>query len=74
MIKLFPWVRQALGCGPWDALREATQPMKAATELAAQRENWENAARGAGNISELWLTLGDVAPGDGGRPAKRGVR
>ena len=42
-------------------LSEAAKPMKAATESAIQLKHWENAARGASTISELYLTLGDVA-------------
>jgi tetratricopeptide (TPR) repeat protein len=42
-------------------LREAAQPMQAGMELRVQQENWKEAARDAGNLSELWLTLGEVA-------------
>ena len=41
-------------------LREAQQPMQASEEMAAEREDWKNAAIAASNLSELQLTLGDV--------------
>ena len=41
-------------------LAEAVQPMEAALKLRKFQESWENAARNAGNVSELSLTLGDV--------------
>jgi hypothetical protein len=42
-------------------LREAVAPMQAGPERRVAQEDWENAAAGAGNLSELHLTLGDVA-------------
>ncbi len=42
-------------------LAEAVEPMRAAVEAKIAREDWKNAAKGAGNLSELALTLGDVA-------------
>jgi tetratricopeptide (TPR) repeat protein len=42
-------------------LKEAAQPMKAALELYIAQENWEYAAISAGNLSELYLTIGDIA-------------
>lgn len=42
-------------------LSEAAQPMKAAIENVIQLKDWENASSGASTISELYLTLGDVA-------------
>jgi tetratricopeptide (TPR) repeat protein len=43
-------------------LREAAQPMKAALEAAMiALEDWKNAAISANNISELYLTIGDIA-------------
>ncbi len=50
------FVLRALG-----RLSEATQPMRAATDGMKAQKNWEQAARGAGNLSELHLTLGEVA-------------
>ncbi len=47
---------QALG-----RLSEAVQPMKASLEIATSNENWKPAAVRANNLSELYLTLGDVA-------------
>jgi len=41
-------------------LREAAQPMKAGMEMRIKQEGWEGAAVNAGNLSELYLTLGDV--------------
>ena len=41
-------------------LREAAAPMQAALELAASKEEWKSAATRAGNLSELFLTLGQV--------------
>jgi tetratricopeptide (TPR) repeat protein len=42
-------------------LAESAQPMQAAVEAAKAREDWKNAAAGAGNLSELYLTIGDLA-------------
>ena len=42
-------------------LSEAAEPMRAGLAMSAERENWGNAARGAGNLSELGLTRGDLA-------------
>lgn len=42
-------------------LTEALEPVRAATEWAAEKEGWLNAAIGASNLSELELTLGQVA-------------
>ncbi len=42
-------------------LAEALEPMRASIELAAKRKDWKNAAVGANNLSELELTLGEVA-------------
>jgi hypothetical protein len=39
-------------------LSEALEPMRAALEMAVDREGWKNAAISAGNLSELELTLG----------------
>ena len=44
---------QALG-----RLAEAREPMRA--DLSVERQNWQNAAISAGNLSQLELTLGDV--------------
>jgi tetratricopeptide (TPR) repeat protein len=41
-------------------LREAAQPMQAALELNKEKKEWGRAARNAGNLSELYLTLGEV--------------
>ena len=42
-------------------LREALEPMQANIEMNVKRENWKSAAANASNLSELQLTLGDVA-------------
>ena len=42
-------------------LREAVEPMQANVEMSVQQENWIEAAKGASNLSELQLTLGDLA-------------
>lgn len=42
-------------------LSEAAEPMQAALKLIIKQENWENAARGASTLSELHLTVGDLA-------------
>ena len=41
-------------------LREAAEPMAAAVKAAADRGDWKNASIGAGNLSELQLTRGEV--------------
>jgi tetratricopeptide (TPR) repeat protein len=42
-------------------LTEALEPMRAGMEMEASVEHWTNAAIGASNLSELELTLGEVA-------------
>jgi tetratricopeptide (TPR) repeat protein len=42
-------------------LKDAAQPMKAALESYIALKDWENAAIVAGNLSELYLTIGDIA-------------
>jgi tetratricopeptide (TPR) repeat protein len=42
-------------------LAEAVQPMEAGLEAFIVEENWNNAASQASNLSELTLTLGEVA-------------
>ncbi|MEM7795567.1 MAG: hypothetical protein AAF579_14090 [Cyanobacteria bacterium P01_C01_bin.118] len=42
-------------------LAEATQPMQAGLERDIASNDWKNAAVEASNLSELYLTLGDVA-------------
>jgi len=41
-------------------LGEALEPMMAGLEMRVAQEHWRNAARAAGTLSELQLTLGDV--------------
>jgi len=41
-------------------LTEALEPMRAGLEMAVRQEDWEHAAVGAGSLSELELTLGEV--------------
>ena len=42
-------------------LREAAGPMKEALRRAVAANDWNNASRGAGNLSQLYLVLGDLA-------------
>lgn len=42
-------------------LTEALEPMRAGLEMGVKQEDWQNAAIDAGNLSELELTLGEVA-------------
>ena len=42
-------------------LREAQQPMQASEDMRVQQKNWKSAAINANNLSELQLTLGEVA-------------
>ena len=41
-------------------LREAGQPMQGGLDADAGREDWQNAAIAAGNLSELHVTIGDL--------------
>ncbi|HEY8035119.1 MAG TPA: SEFIR domain-containing protein [Methylobacter sp.] len=41
-------------------LIEAAQPMRAGFEISVKQENWKGAAQDANNLSELWVTLGDL--------------
>lgn len=51
----------ALGLRALGRLTEAAEPLRAAIKMAASQTAWANVARGAGNLSELELTLGQVA-------------
>jgi tetratricopeptide (TPR) repeat protein len=42
-------------------LTEAVEPMRAGLQMTLDQEAWKNAAISAGNLSELEMTLGDVA-------------
>ncbi|MCG3117906.1 MAG: hypothetical protein ALAOOOJD_00018 [bacterium] len=42
-------------------LREAAQPMQAGLELRVKQEVWKSAAINSGNLSELYLALGEVS-------------
>jgi tetratricopeptide (TPR) repeat protein len=42
-------------------LKEAAQPMQAALEATIVLKDWKNAAPSACNLSELYLTIGDIA-------------
>ncbi len=44
-------------------LTETIEPMRTALQMAVNQATWKYAAVGAGNLSELELTLGDVAGG-----------
>ncbi len=41
-------------------LREAAQPMEVAVEGVIKQKDWKHAAVGSSNLSELYLTLGEV--------------
>lgn len=41
-------------------LTEAVQPLQAGLEARLSLEDWKNAALAAGNLSELYLTIGDL--------------
>jgi tetratricopeptide (TPR) repeat protein len=51
----------AFGLRALGRLTEALEPMRVAGDLAVKAERWQNAAIGSSNLSELELTLGDVA-------------
>ncbi len=53
--------RAGFGLRALGRLREAVEPMQAAVDLFAKQENWKEAAINASNLSELQLTLGDLA-------------
>jgi tetratricopeptide (TPR) repeat protein len=55
---IFNWA--GFGLRALGRLREAAQPMQAGLEMQAKNKDWENAASAAGNLSELYLTLGEV--------------
>ena len=40
-------------------LQEAVEPMQAGLQARISQEDWKNAAKSAGNLSELYLTIGD---------------
>jgi len=42
-------------------LAESAQPMQAGLEARIKQEGWKNAAISASNLSELYLTIGDIA-------------
>jgi len=42
-------------------LTESLEPMRAGLEMRTKQDDWKNAAISAGNLSELELTLGEVA-------------
>jgi tetratricopeptide (TPR) repeat protein len=50
------FVLQALGRSA-----EASRPMQASLEVIILQEDWENAAQAANNLSELYLTTGDLS-------------
>ena len=52
-------------------LAEAIEPMRAGLQMVIDQESWKQVAIGASNLSELELTLGDVAGGV--RDAERSV-
>lgn len=42
-------------------MTEAAEPMQAGMEMRIQQEAWQNAAMAASSLSELYLTIGDIA-------------
>ena len=42
-------------------LSEAAQPIKAGLEMSVEQKDWPNSSQNATNLSELYLTLGDLA-------------
>ena len=42
-------------------LSEAVQPMESSLKMRIEQKNWEESAKDASNLSELYLTRGDVA-------------
>ncbi|CAK8719166.1 MAG: hypothetical protein CDV28_1266 [Candidatus Electronema aureum] len=51
----------AFGLRAIGRLTEAAEPMQAGLEMGIQQEDWKGAAAAASNLSELYLTVGDVA-------------
>jgi hypothetical protein len=49
-------------------LPDAVEPMRAGASLQASMKDWNNAASGHGNLSELLLTLGQVERDEAGEP------
>lgn len=50
------FVLRALG-----QLKESTQPMQAGLEARISQQSWEDAAIAASNLSEIYLTIGDLS-------------
>lgn len=44
-------------------LQEAAQPTKIALDITIANEDWRNASRGAGNLTELYVSVGDLRNG-----------
>jgi tetratricopeptide (TPR) repeat protein len=42
-------------------LTEAAEPMQAGLEMGIEQKDWKGAAKDANNLSELYLTIGDLA-------------
>lgn len=57
------WVLNNAGFGlrALGRLAEAAGPMQDGLEMHIRQEKWENAARSAANLSQLFLALGEVA-------------
>ncbi|MCP4219153.1 MAG: hypothetical protein GY765_31245, partial [bacterium] len=56
---------------PLGRLREAGQALKASQEAFVRQKNWKEAAINASNLSEIYLTLGEVREAE--KPARQGV-
>ncbi|MCP4156247.1 MAG: hypothetical protein GY757_51515 [bacterium] len=57
---------------PQGRLRESAQAIKAALEAFVSQENWKEAAVNASNLSEIFLTLGEVS--NAVESARKGVK
>ena len=49
-----------IGLSALGRLREAVEPMQANIKMSIQQENWVEAAKGANNLSEFQLCLGEI--------------
>ncbi|UCE07881.1 MAG: hypothetical protein JSW07_07575, partial [bacterium] len=58
--KAFVLAESGLSLRALGRLREAAQPIQAGLDSVIKQQNWKHAAIIAGNLSELYLTLGDV--------------
>jgi len=59
----FVMIQAGLYLSALGRLTEATQPMQAALEAHVALEDWEEAANDVSNLSQIYLTLGDLTQG-----------